>query len=107
MSDYYSLNQITIAGNIGYVKSNEVVGKDVLNFSVATTDAFKDSKGELKKTTDWHNVTVWGNHAKALANVLGKGCFVVVTGKQKVNEKDGNKYPYIAADRVIAVNSKN
>lgn len=106
MYNYYSLNQITVAGNIGYVQSKEVHGKDVLNFSVATTEAYKDTKadGELKTETTWHNVTVWGSRANSLSKVLVKGCFVVVTGKQKVNEKNGNKYPYIEAETVVAPN---
>ncbi len=36
-------------------------GKKVANFSVATSESYKDkTTGEKKETTEWHNIVAWG-----------------------------------------------
>ena len=55
-----SVNMAVIVGNLG--KDPEVRytqgGKTVANFSVATSEKWKDQSGNLQEKTQWHNITV-------------------------------------------------
>lgn len=59
-------------------------GSVVANFSVATEEFFSDAAGNRQKTTDWHEVSLWGR--EKLSNILKKGMLINVIGKSKVNE---------------------
>ena len=57
----YSINKVTLLGNVGKdpeIKTFQNGGK-VASFSVATTDSWKDkATGERKSATEWHNIVV-------------------------------------------------
>jgi single-strand DNA-binding protein len=90
-----SLNQVSLIGRLG--KDPEVRhtqgGKPIANFSVATSETWKDKSGEKQERTEWHNVVVFN---EGLANVvekyLHKGSQVYVQGQirtRKWEDKDG------------------
>ena len=70
-----SFNQISIVGYLG--KNAEMrytpQGTAVLNFSIATTERRKDSRGEFTDITTWFKVSLWGKQAEALTEYLTKG----------------------------------
>ena len=80
-----TVNKVILIGNIGKdpeLKTFENGGK-ILNFSLATTESWKDPKtGERVSQTDWHNVVI---RKSALAEIgdqyLKKGMKVFVEGK--------------------------
>ncbi len=85
------MNTITVIGNVGqdpevrFTKSGMAVAK----FSVADTRGKDD-----KKTTIWHNVTVFDEQAQNVAEQVVKGSRVLVTGrlnKEQYTDKEGNK----------------
>lgn len=80
-----SVNKVTLLGNLG--KDPEVRsfanGGKVVNFSVATSETWKDKQsGERKERTEWHNVAVYAEPAANFAEqYLRKGSKVYLEGK--------------------------
>jgi single-strand DNA-binding protein len=62
-------------------------------FSIATTDSYKNQKGEKVEDTQWHNVVIWGKLAGIAEKYLKKGAEVCVEGKlvHRVYESNGEK----------------
>lgn len=88
-----SLNRVTLIGNLGKDPEIKVIpsGSKVANFSVATSDSYKDKAGEWQENTEWHNVNCWDYLAEK-ASKLSKGTKVYVEGKIKTRsyqDKDG------------------
>lgn len=90
------LNKVMIIGNLGrdaVVKKTE--SGTVANFSVATTDRWKDKQtGERREKTEWHDVSVWGRVAETLGEYLVKGKQVYVEGSLTTRtwtDKDGEQ----------------
>ena len=69
-------------------------GMAVCNFSLATSDRYKDKNGEKKEVTDWHNITAYNRRAEICAEYLKKGSQVYIEGKLKTQswEKDGQRH---------------
>ena len=67
-------------------------GNKVAQFSVATTESYKDKQsGEWKKNTNWINITCWGGAATYAEKYLKKGNQVYVEGKVVTRDyADGN-----------------
>lgn len=67
-------------------------GSMVANFSMATSESWKDkTTGEKKEQTEWHNVVIWGAMAGVAQKYLHKGDLLYVEGKLRTKswEKDG------------------
>lgn len=93
-----SLNRVELIGRLG--KDPEVKhlqnGSSVANFSVATSESWKDKRsGERQEKTEWHNIVVWNeNTIKFAENYLKKGDLVRLEGKIQTRsweDNDGNK----------------
>ena len=92
-----SINKVILVGNIGNdpeVKSMQS-GDKVCNFSVATSESWKDkATGERKERTEWHRVVVFNQGLiNVCENYLKKGSKVYVEGQIETRsyEKDGQK----------------
>jgi single-strand DNA-binding protein len=87
------LNRHELIGRVG--KDVEVRNLDngnmVANFSIATTEKWKDKSGEKKEETSWHNIVIWGKLAEIAQKYVKKGDLIYVSGKSKTRswEKDG------------------
>jgi single-strand DNA-binding protein len=92
-----SINKIILVGNVG--KDPEIRktkdGKDIANFSLATTENWKDKTGERMSKTQWHNVVVFNDGlAGVIKNYVKKGSKLYVEGSSETREwtdKNGNK----------------
>lgn len=64
--------------------------KQKASFSIATTDSYKNAKGEKVEDTQWHNVVIWGKLAEVAGQYLKKGAEVALEGKlvHRVYETD-------------------
>ncbi len=91
-----SVNKAILIGNLGkdpelrYLAS----GQAVAEFSLATTDRFKDKEGNAQERTEWHNVVLWGRLAELSKEYLAKGRQVYIEGRiqnRSYDDKDGNK----------------
>jgi single-strand DNA-binding protein len=87
------LNRVTLFGNLGSDPEIRITqGKNaVLKMRIATSDAYYDRDRKLVTRTEWHNVTVFGPRAEALAKILSKGDRVCVEGSLRYSsyERDG------------------
>jgi single-strand DNA-binding protein len=93
---YALKNKVQLIGNLGNapeVKTFES-GKKVANFRMATTEVYRNAKGEKVKETQWHNLVMWGKLADIAEKYLTVGKEVAVEGKlvnRQYTDKDGNK----------------
>lgn len=88
------VNKVILIGNLG--KDPEVRhldnGASVANFSIATTESYKDrNSGERVDQTEWHNIVLWRGLAEVAEKYLKKGDSVFIEGKLRTRswEKDG------------------
>ena len=88
------VNKVILVGNLG--KDPEVRyldnGVAVSNFSLATTENYKNKEGERVSQTEWHNIVLWRGLAEVSEKWLKKGSSVYIEGKirtRKWEDKDG------------------
>lgn len=77
--------KLQIIGNLGkdcIVK--EINGKNVINFSVAHTERFKDAQGNQKERTTWVECAYWTDRT-AIAPYLVKGTSVYAEGSPEAD----------------------
>lgn len=89
------LNKVQIIGHLGRDPETRYLpsGDAVTNFSVATTEKWRDKQtGEQKEATEWHNVSTFGKLAEICSQYLHKGSQVYVEGSlrtRKYTDRDG------------------
>jgi single-strand DNA-binding protein len=91
-----SVNKVILVGNLGRDPETRYTGSGqaVCNFSIATSETFKDRNGERQKRTEWHKIVVWGKLAEICQQYLKKGAQIFIEGKIQSREwqdKEGNK----------------
>ncbi len=108
-----SVNKVIIVGNLG--KDPEVRympnGDAVANFSVATTDSWKDKQGQKQERTEWHNIVIYRKLAEIAGEYLKKGRSVYIEGRlqtRKWQDKEGqDRYTTeIIADQMQMLGSR-
>ena len=91
-------NSVQLIGRLG--KDPEVkdfgAGKTKASFSIATTDSYKNAKGEKVEDTQWHNLVIWGKLATVAGKYLKKGAEVAIEGKlvHRIYEADKGEKKY-------------
>lgn len=76
--------KLQVIGNLGKdALVNNVNGKNVINFTVAHTERFKDAQGNQKDRTTWVDCAYWTDRT-AVAPYLKKGTQVFVEGQPDV-----------------------
>ena len=89
------MNQITLLGRVGGTPETRSVGSTtVTEFSLATSERWKDKSGQQQERTDWHRAQIWGARGEAFARFHDKGDLALVSGSLHYREwqdKDGNK----------------
>ena len=108
-----SVNKVILVGNLGKDPESRFLpdGGAVCNFSVATTDKWKDKGGEQQERTEWHRVSTFSKLAEICGEYLKKGSQVYIEGRlqtRKWQDKEGNdKYTTeIVADRMQMLGSR-
>ena len=88
------LNKVILIGRLGkdpevrYMPNSEAV----CNFSVATSESWKDQNGQRQERTEWHNITMYRKLAEIAGQYLKKGSQVYLEGKiqtRKYTDKNG------------------
>lgn len=75
-------NSVTLIGHLGKDPEVKTYGeRKRTSFSLATTDSYRNQKGEKVEETQWHNVVMWGSLASVAEKYLKKGNEVCVEGK--------------------------
>jgi single-strand DNA-binding protein len=89
-----SVNKVILLGNLGRDPELRFLpnGDAVCNFSIATTDSWKDKAGEKQEKTEWHNIVMYRKLAEIAGEYLKKGRPVYLEGRlqtRKWQTKDG------------------
>jgi single-strand DNA-binding protein len=79
------INKVIRVGNLGKDPEKTVFENNncVVKFTLATSESYRDDKGETHTSTKWHNIVVWGSLAIVADNYLKKGSYVYIEGKLK------------------------
>jgi single-strand DNA-binding protein len=90
------INKVILVGNLG--KDPEVRhlegGATVANFTLATSEYYKDKAGNRTEQTEWHNIVVWRGLAEVAEKYLKKGMTIYIEGKirsRSWDDKEGIK----------------
>ena len=85
-----SINKVTLIGHLGKDPESRTFqnGGKVVNFSIATSETWKDKNtGEKKEKTEWHNISVLNEGLAGVAErYLKKGSKVYVEGAMKTRK---------------------
>lgn len=77
------VNKVILLGTLG--KDPEIkhtgTGKTVANFSIATSESYKDKAGVKQTQTEWHNIVFWGPIVTVIEKYLKKGSKIYLEGK--------------------------
>ena len=89
-----SVNKVILLGNLGRDPELRFMpnGDAVCNFSIATTDSWKDKAGEKQERTEWHNIVMYRKLAEIAGEYLKKGSSIYVEGRlqtRKWQTKEG------------------
>ena len=89
-----SLNKAILIGRLG--RDPEVRhmpnGEAVCNFSIATSETWKDQHGQKQERTEWHAITLYRRMAEVAGQYLKKGSLVYIEGRiqsRKYTDKNG------------------
>jgi len=90
------INKVILIGNLGRDPETRYSqgGNAVTNFSVATTENWRDRQsGEQQERTEWHNVVCFARLAEIAGEYLRKGSKVYIEGSLRTSswEQDGQK----------------
>ncbi len=90
------VNKVILVGNLGKDPETKYMpsGDCVCNFTLATTDSWKDKQsGEKIEKTEWHNIVMFRRLAEVAGEYLRKGSQIYIEGKlrtRKWQDKNGN-----------------
>lgn len=90
------VNKAILVGRLG--KDPEIKytpsGTAIANFTMATSENYKDKDGQKQERTEWHRIVAFGKLAEICGEYLAKGKQVYVEGRIQTrswDDKDGNK----------------
>ena len=89
------INKVILVGNLGSDPELRYTGSGtaVCNFSLATSESYKDRDGNQVENTEWHRIVAWARLAEICGEYLKKGRQVYIEGQLQTRQwedKDGN-----------------
>ena len=109
-----SVNKVILVGNLGRDPEVRYMpnGDAVANYSIATTETWKDKQGNRQEKTEWHNIVMYRRLAEIAGEYLKKGSSVYIEGRlqtRKWQDKQGNdRYTTeIIADQLQMLGGRN
>jgi len=93
---YALKNKVQLIGNLGNNPEVKTLdsGKKMARFSMATSEIYRNAKGEKVEETQWHNLVAWGKLAEIAEKYLQKGSEIALEGKlinRSYNDAEGIK----------------
>jgi single-strand DNA-binding protein len=94
-----SVNKVILLGNVGKDPEIKVLpsGQPVANFSIATSERYKDQQGNWQDRTEWHNLTAYGKLAEIVRDYVKKGNKLYTEGRlttRSWDDKESGKKVY-------------
>lgn len=116
-----SLNKVMLIGNVGkdpevrYLENNPApqgTNPKVAQFTLATTERFRDRNGEVRENTEWHNIVAWRGLADLAEKYIRKGSQLYIEGRIRTrswNDQAGAKQyrTEIVADSIQLLSRKS
>ena len=80
---YALKNKVQLIGHLGATPEIKELngGKKMAKFNLATSESYRNQKGEKITDTQWHSLVAWGKLADLAETYLNKGSEVAVEGK--------------------------
>lgn len=77
------VNKVILIGNVGNDPQIKILdgGVKVANFSLATSESYRDKSGNKIENTTWHKLVLWKGLAEISEKYLKKGSKIFVEGK--------------------------
>jgi single-strand DNA-binding protein len=90
------VNKVILLGNLGKDPEIKYLEGNVprVNFSLATTESFRDKAGNRIDQTEWHNIVMWRQNAENAYKLLRKGMQIYLEGRintRQWTDRDGQK----------------
>lgn len=90
------VNKVIIVGRLGQDPEVRHMpnGNAVANFTVATSESWKDQQGQKQERTEWHRITIYQKLAEIAGQYLHKGSNIYLEGRLQTREwtdKQGQK----------------
>lgn len=101
-----AVNKIYLLGRTGKDPEVKTIGDaKCAQFTLATSERYKDRNGEMQENTDWHNIVCWRQTADIVEKYVKKGSQIFIEGKVKYRsyETDRGEKRYvtdIVAERI-------
>jgi single-strand DNA-binding protein len=93
-----SINKVILVGNVGQDPEIRTTqdGREIANFSLATSESWKDkNSGEKKDKTEWHRIVIFSQGLVGIAkNYVKKGSKLYIEGalqSRKWTDNQGNE----------------
>lgn len=86
-------NKVELVGYVGKDAEMREIrsGIKIASFSLATSEGYRNRKGDWVDNTTWHRIVLWNENASKAATEVKKGTKVSVTGKISYrNYEDSN-----------------
>ncbi len=101
------MNLVILKGRLGKdAEHREHNSKFVINFTLATSESYKDKDGNRVEQTEWHNCVLWHKSNK-IAEYLTKGTELLVNGKIQTTKHEEKYYTKIIVSNVEFCGSRN
>lgn len=90
------MNKVILVGRLGQCPELKHTpnGVAVCNFTIATTEKWKDKSGADQEKTEWSRIVAWSKQAELCNQYLNVGSQVLIEGKlatRSWEDKEGNK----------------
>lgn len=82
------INKVIILGRLGGDPEIRYMpnGKAVANLSAATSESWKDDRGQVQERTEWHRLVAYGKLAEICGEYLRKGSQAYFEGKLRTRK---------------------
>lgn len=85
------INKVILVGNVGSTPEIRQAGDArVANFTLATSESYKDKNGVKQTITDWHRLTAWRGLVEIIEKYVKKGQQLYIEGRLKTRSYDDN-----------------
>jgi single-strand DNA-binding protein len=108
------LNKVLLLGNLGKDPEVQILEGNikVAKFTLATSESYKDDKGQTVTQTEWHTIILWRGLADLAEKYLKKGSSVYLEGKNRTRsfeDKQGVKrhVTEVVAEELILLDKKD
>ena len=82
------VNKVILVGNVGADPEIKTLpsGTKVANLRLATSEKYKNDRGEMQTITEWHNIVLFEKLADVADKYIRKGTQVYIEGKIRTRE---------------------